>query len=694
MKILLVDNYDSFTYNLAQLIAGCCGQFPHVVKNDELNESALDSLSYDAVVLSPGPGHPERRRDFGICNSLILRSDAPVLGVCLGHQGIAHAFGGRVTHAPKAMHGRSSSIYHEGTGLFYGIPSPFSAVRYHSLLVSDLPDCLQADALTEDGLIMAMSHRTRPLWGVQFHPESISTEYGEQLITNFLRLANFRRALDPTSPHKEPLVHSEQLGCHFEMCVRELHDLAPEGSFQRLYSDSNDSFWLDSSSANFDQGLFSYMGDASGPHAKVVKYNSISQELRVQRSDRTEIHTGSLFDYLEADKTAISIVNHTQYPCPFKGGYVGYFGYELKSECGGAFAHQSKYDDGTFLFSDRFVAFDLANSRTWLVCLHAHGSQTEAEAWFDQVELKLANSSHNSSTIDSCTKAEATWTTVPFKARHSRTTYISLVEDALRKITDGESYEICLTNHWTSIFSGDPLALYLRLRAANPAPYSAFISFGKLRILSCSPERFLQIGPDGSVESKPIKGTIRRGASPEEDAALAEQLQTSEKDRAENLMIVDLIRNDLNRVCRTGSVHVSKLYGIESFKTVHQMVSTVVGELTPGVSRIAAIKSLFPGGSMTGAPKIRTMEIIDQLEAGPRGIYSGALGYISLDGAVDLSIVIRTLVIDEDEISLGTGGAIVSLSDADAEYEETLTKADILMRTALGEPPLNIIFKD
>lgn len=362
-------------------------------------------------------------------------------------------------------------------------------------------------------------------------------------------------------------------------------------------------------------------------------------------------------------------------------------GYELKSECGGAEEHQSLHDDGAFLFADRFLAFDETNSRAWLVCLHEAGAQANAEAWYDETVARLAAPAKTPPATRITAGSAASWDAAAFVPRHSKSAYVGLVGQALRKITDGESYEVCLTNNWTSEFSGDPVALYLNLREVNPAPYSAFISFGGLKILSCSPERFLQLSPDGRAESKPIKGTIRRGATPETDAALAEQLRTSEKDRAENLMIVDLIRNDLNRVCKTGSVQVSKLYGIETFKTVHQMVSTVVGELADGVSPVDAIRSLFPGGSMTGAPKIRTMEIIDELEAGPRGVYSGALGYLSLDGAVDLNIVIRTLVVDGDQISLGAGGAIVSMSNPVVEYEEALTKADILMQTARGKLP-------
>jgi para-aminobenzoate synthetase len=197
----------------------------------------------------------------------------------------------------------------------------------------------------------------------------------------------------------------------------------------------------------------------------------------------------------------------------------------------------------------------------------------------------------------------------------------------------------------------------------------------------------VQISKEGLVSCKPIKGTIARGNSKVEDDALKERLRTSEKDQAENLMIVDLIRNDLNRVCRTGTVAVPRLCEIESFATVHQMVSTVVGELRNSESALSCVRSLFPGGSMTGAPKIRTMEIIDALEAGPRGIYSGAIGYFSLDGAVDLNIVIRTVVLDGSHASVGAGGAIIALSDPLGEFAETMLKGELLRNTLMQLDP-------
>src|SRR5262249_5845361 len=257
------------------------------------------------------------------------------------------------------------------------------------------------------------------------------------------------------------------------------------------------------------------------------------------------------------------------------------------------------------------------------------------------------------------------------RLRYGRSAYLDKIASCQRLIEAGETYEVCLTNMLEAPGTIDPWPAYRSLRRDNPVPYGAFLHFGDLSVLSASPERFLRIDAAGTVESKPVKGTRPRGRSAADDSRLAAELAASEKERAENLMIVDLVRNDLGVTAVPGSVRVERIFDVETYRTVHQLVSTIRARVRPGASAVDCIRAAFPAGSMTGAPKIATMRIIDELEAGPRGVYSGAIGYLALGGAADLSVTIRTLVVTPGAVRFGVGGAITALSDPDAEFEET-----------------------
>lgn len=364
-------------------------------------------------------------------------------------------------------------------------------------------------------------------------------------------------------------------------------------------------------------------------------------------------------------------------PFDFNLGYVGYLGYELKAEtCGSRNQHQSELPDAALVFVDRMVVFDHVEQITYLLCLSTDTDDEDAATWLDATGQYL-------SVLPRATKVAEKVTPLTVVSdhdlivnlRHDKSKYLDLINECLEEIKNGESYEICLTNTAAVQITLDPFVTYTHLRQVSPVPYGAFLNFPGLSVLSASPERFLTISSDGVVESKPIKGTRARGITMAEDEEFRIDLLTSEKDKSENLMIVDLVRNDLNSVCAVDSVHVPQLFQVETFAPVHQLVSTVRGTLRPDKSAVDCVRASFPGGSMTGAPKIRTMEIIDRLEGGPRGVYSGALGWFSLSGAADLSIVIRTIVITEDKASFGIGGAIIAMSDPEEEFDEIQVKA-------------------
>jgi para-aminobenzoate synthetase len=446
-------------------------------------------------------------------------------------------------------------------------------------------------------------------------------------------------------------------------------------AFDVLFRDRPASCWLDSSSAGDGRSRYSVMGAAIGPLGELIGYDVTSGKVVVRDADgaRKGSRQESLFAYLERE-LAQRTVPDTGLPCDFDLGYVGYFGYELKALCGGRATHRSALPDGCFVFCDRGLVVDAVSGTAWLLALSTPETVGSAVDWLARAQRTLAGlPASTSDSIVAGAEVALCW-------RHELGAYRDLIRECLREIAAGESYEICLTNSLTAPLTVDPWVAYQVLRRVNPAPYAAYLAVPGCAVLSSSPERFLRIDPDGHVESRPIKGTRRRGDTPGEDAALAAELRTAEKDRAENLMIVDLVRNDLGRVARPGSVRVTGLFEVETHPTVHQLVSTVGARLRAGVSPVAAVRAAFPGGSMTGAPKLRTMEIIDRLEGAARGIYSGALGYLALGGAVDLSIVIRTMVVADGVATIGTGGAIVAQSDPDAEVAEIETKAAALVR--------------
>lgn len=377
-------------------------------------------------------------------------------------------------------------------------------------------------------------------------------------------------------------------------------------------------------------------------------------------------------------------------PMPLLAGAIGYIGYEtgqmlerLPSEA------RARVDlpDIALSIHRWIVGRCRATGRTWLSVIGRGVDESDARADGERTRARVRERllTSRSSGIDGAARTPEPPSVRIDALEHldaaraketvSRTEYLAKIAEAKAHIAAGDAFEICLTHRIDAPFTGDAFALFAALRAASPAPYAAYLDLPEATIVSSSPERFVALDALGVVESRPIKGTRPRGATPEEDARLAEDLATSIKDRAENAMIVDLVRNDLGRVSALGSVDVPELYAVERYATVHQLVSTIRGRLDQGRDVVDLLRACFPPGSMTGAPKIEAMTILERLEPTERGPYAGALGWIDLSGTADLSVVIRTIVVKDGQAHLHVGGAIVADSDPAAEHGETLVKA-------------------
>ena len=464
-----------------------------------------------------------------------------------------------------------------------------------------------------------------------------------------------------------------------------------EEAYPLLTGGAEYSFWLDSAREESPMSVASYVG---------VVPAQLSP-LRVD-SARAAAESGGEdpFAQLEAALARAPRVHPdtaaaTGLPAGLRGGYVGYFGYEARAAMGMEHghpvpgylpAHEAPTPDSLWLPAVRYLVHEHtrpgAAARSWLV-----GDESWCEAAEQLLSAVLTAAGERASENTPVNAPELTEPLLfPAPAAEA---YMDSVRASQHEIYEGNSYEVCLTAQTNArIQNPSPelfFELYRRQRAHNAAPYAAYLRCGDFSVLSSSPERFLSVDTHRNAQTKPIKGTIARGATPEEDAAAAAWLRTDEKTRAENLMIVDLLRNDLSTVSDPASVRVPVLMGVESYSTVHQLVSTVSSRLREGISAVAAARACFPGGSMTGAPKPSTMQIIEGLEGRARGVYSGALGFVSVDGSANLSIVIRTLVAhDEGTVTLAAGGAIVADSDPTAEYEEMLTKLRAALPPSVG----------
>jgi para-aminobenzoate synthetase component 1 len=365
---------------------------------------------------------------------------------------------------------------------------------------------------------------------------------------------------------------------------------------------------------------------------------------------------------------------------PFIGGGVGYFGYELGSfieKLPAPAPADFPLPDMHMAFYDRAIVFDAALRRTYACAVRLKGESTSAHRKIERLMEKMQGAS---------VWQDEHFTEVStgnLESNFSKAQYLEAIRRTIDYIGAGDIFQANISQRFRTEMDIGDFELFRRLRTINPAPFSAFLRLDEGAVISSSPERFLRVR-NGLVETRPIKGTRPRGKSPEEDEALAEQLLASEKDNAELAMIVDLERNDLGRVCSYGTVQVPEKRVLEKYPTVFHLVATVTGKLHEGKGTVDLLKATFPGGSITGAPKIRAMEIIRELEPTRRGVYTGALGYVGFNGDTDLNIVIRTFLKRGPSVTFQVGGGIIADSDPEAEYQETLDKARALVESLKG----------
>jgi para-aminobenzoate synthetase component 1 len=428
--------------------------------------------------------------------------------------------------------------------------------------------------------------------------------------------------------------------------------------------------WLDSGCPGTQQGRFDII--AAHPMATLVCRGSDTEISTVAGT------TGSQADPFRLLRTVLGDPNPAAGEIPFAGGAIGYFGYDLAR----------RLERLPVIARDDVAMAEMAvGIYDWALvvdhqkqqsCLVGQGRDPQTRKQWEQL-IRLFS------------QAPAEAPRPPFRIQGEVTSNLTREQYARAfariqaYIREGDCYQVNFAQRFTARCEGDPWRAYRTLRAVNPAPFGAYLNLPEGQILCSSPERFLKVTGD-EVETRPIKGTRPRAAEPDEDRRLAAELQESAKDRAENLMIVDLLRNDLGKSCEPGSIRVPRLFEVESFASVHHLVSTVTGRLAPGRDPIELLRGCFPGGSITGAPKLRAMEIIEELEPNRRGVYCGVIGYLGFDRRMDTNIAIRTLVHRQGNLYFSAGGGIVADSDLESEYRETFQKVSLLRQMLTGVP--------
>ncbi|KZP25316.1 para-aminobenzoate synthase [Athelia psychrophila] len=735
-RVLLIDSYDSFTYNLASL---CRQSIPnsriHIIKNDQfLFQDLLPLLAYfDAVIVGPGPGSPEDEKSVGVIKGLWKIADAnllPIFGVCLGLQSLGIEFGATLKRLSVVKHGQISRIHHVGTGLFKGV-GDVDAVRYHSLHVEfapggDLEQLGWSDDSEENGLVvMALKHKSKPFWAVQYHPESVCTEGGgSEVIVNFWRLAKNWARIKERSTRPWDTAVSEVIGSYWPKLatpgpglsppkvlpimrqvtttVVDIPDVSTETICEHLgvKTESAPFVLLDSAA---HPGRFTIIG-ALTPSSPRINYRTREPEVTLVEgaaSARIPLGSNDIWSWLSSYMRQRKAEGGNP-DIPFWGGLVGYLSYELGLPSlsvppGPKGSRGESHPDVNLVFVERSIVRDSVTGKTYLQTILPND-----DAWLAATAKQLQNLPASQSDEEPILK-KVRHDQKPTVAFPDKASYISRIKRAKEHLFAGNSYEICvtaptrITRPKSSSTNSSSWELYQILRRRNPAPHSGYLRLSPSTLVASSPERFISYtrGPHTLCQLRPIKGTLRKGPGIVR-ATAEEKLAGNKKEVAENLMIVDLIRHDLHGVLGA-DVQVKKFCGVEENETVWSLVSVIEGRLPPSASEEhrevgwEVLSQSLPPGSMTGAPKKRSVEILQTLEDCPREIYSGVFGYWCVGGSGDWSVVIRSCFkYDDDKLksegkgteewTIGAGGAITALSDPEAEWDEMVVKLQSALR--------------
>lgn len=651
--ILVVDNRGFTTRILTHQLGAV-----HIVSATEL--AGLDLHHYTHVVVTHGTHDAD-------LSPLKTVPDVPVLAIGVGYQQLAGLYGHTASASAQPVYGLPVRHHHGGGGLFAGVPNPVELISYHAWRLDGLdPEIFRIEATDPNNYVMAFRIRGTNHWGIHADPAALQSTGGAAIVENFVAMAQ------TTTDAASAGVHTVPRGDRYQLYTREFSgELDTAATFAAVQEGTSAAFWLDSAAAHLGQGEWSLIGTNTGELAQTIRWNVSTNRLDVQSGNATYRLNADVLEYMAAH--IWEPANVVDVP-GFCGGWVGYLGYEAKQAT--VVDHMNRWEAPTpDAYWIRPQAFLRYNHSTQITTLFAY----QDSKLLDYLEAGLVWGPTVSSAPTQNGTIEGGWRLAGHEYEQ-RVTQIQELLDA------GSAAGICLTDTFTTDAGGlDGLALYRRLRTNNPAPYAGYLRFhafgDAIEVLSASPEKYLSIDAAGTVESKPIKGTVARSDDPEVDVDVAARMAADPKFQSENLMIADSLRDDLAVVTVAGSVHVPKLMAVESFATVHQLVTTVTGQLIPGIRATEALRAVFPGGSMTGAPKLASLEVLDRLEAGPRGIYSGTIGWIGDNNTAELNVVIRSIVIHDDELSIGAGGAVVVDSDPVAEEQEKQLKARAQMRT-------------